>query len=241
MLYAFGFERFGVVVSDLFFVDPRPLPGQESAERGVRLEVRILEPGELKGSIYSARPIEIGQPVWRADLLEAADGPPGSLDRAHHHPAFRGWEPGSRVFDPGLSADPVGWVGAQLADLEGLAERAWPQTRRRPPTQRACATACPRSPRWCANCSAGCRPASSRPLPAASRRRAPGSAGFSLRRTQRRSTVLVLVLALRAERRRAWRPDAGNSRCRRPYPGPASVRASQKHSSGLMLPLRWPV
>ncbi len=124
MLYAFGFERFGVVVSDLFFVDPRPLPGQESAERGVRLEVRILEPGELKGSIYSARPIEIGQPVWRADLLEAADGPPGSLDRAHHHPAFRGWEPGSRVFDPGLSADPVGWVGAQLADLEGLAERA---------------------------------------------------------------------------------------------------------------------
>ncbi len=124
MLYAFGFERFGVVVSDLYFVDPRPLPGQESAERGARLEVRLLEPGDLKGSIYSARPIEVGQPVWRADLLEAADGPPGSLDRAHHHPAFRGWEPGKRVFDPHLSADPVGWVGEQLADLEGLALRS---------------------------------------------------------------------------------------------------------------------
>jgi hypothetical protein len=124
VLYAFGFERIGVVVSDLYFVDPRPLRGQESAERGVRLEVRLLEPAKLKGSIYSARPIEVGQPVWRADLLESADGPPGSLDRAHHHPAFRDWEPGSRVFDPELSADPVKWVGQQLADLEGLAERA---------------------------------------------------------------------------------------------------------------------
>ncbi len=124
MLYAFGFERFGVVVSDLYFVDPRPKRGQESPERGVRLEVRLLVPADLKGSIYSARPIEVGQPVWRADLLESADGPPGTLDRAHHHPAFRGWEPGSRVFDPELTADPVAWVGQQLADLEGLAERA---------------------------------------------------------------------------------------------------------------------
>ena len=83
-----------------------------------------MQAGDLKGSIYSARPIEVGQPVWRADLLEDASGPPGTLDRAHHHPAFRGWEPGRRVFDPQLSADPVGWVGGQLADLEGLAERA---------------------------------------------------------------------------------------------------------------------
>ena len=122
MLYAFGFERFGVVVSDLYFVNPEPLPGEEGAERGVRgAGGGSFEPGDLKGSIYSARPIEVGQPVWRADLLEAADGPPGSLNRAHHHPAFRGWEPGGRVFDPRLSADPVGWVGEQLADLEGLA------------------------------------------------------------------------------------------------------------------------
>jgi hypothetical protein len=124
MLYAFGFSRIGVLASDLYFVDPEPEPGQEGAERGVRLEVRLLERGELRGSRYSAQPIEVAEPVWRADLLEAADGPPGSLNRAHHHPRFRGWEPGHRNFDADLVADPVQWVGDQLSDLDGLLERA---------------------------------------------------------------------------------------------------------------------
>jgi hypothetical protein len=124
MLYAFGFGRIGVLASDLYFVDPEPGPGQEGAERGVRLEVRLLDRGELHGSRYSAQPIEVGQPVWRADLLETADGPPGSLNRAHHHPRFRDWEPGQRNFDTDLKADPVRWVGEQLADLDGLLERA---------------------------------------------------------------------------------------------------------------------
>jgi len=124
VLYAFGFDRIGVVVSDLYFVDPNPRPGQEGAEHGVRLEVRMLDQGELKGSIYSARPIEVGLPVWRADLLEAVDGPAGSLNRAHHHPAFSGWDPGRRVFDKKLTAGPVSWVGEQLSDLGGLLQRA---------------------------------------------------------------------------------------------------------------------
>ena len=123
MLYAFGFERVGVVVGDLYFVNPNQRPGQEGAERGVRLELRMLAPGELKGSIYSARPIEVAKPVWRADLLETVIGPPGSLNRAHHHPRFNGWEPGQRVFDPELSADPVTWVGKQLSDLSEILTR----------------------------------------------------------------------------------------------------------------------
>src|SRR5271165_1721241 len=89
MLQVFGFDRIGVVVGDIYFIDPAPAKGQEGPERGVRLEVRMLEPGELTGSIYSARPISIAEPIWRANLLESADGPPGSLNRAHHHPAMR--------------------------------------------------------------------------------------------------------------------------------------------------------
>ncbi len=45
MLYAFGFERVGVLAGDLYWVDPRPRPGQVGAERGVRLELRVLERG----------------------------------------------------------------------------------------------------------------------------------------------------------------------------------------------------
>jgi hypothetical protein len=119
MLYAFGFDRIGVVVSDLYFVDPDPDPGQEGPEQGVRLEVRIFERGPLKGSIYSAQPLSVDRPIWRADLLESVDAP-GSFDRAHHHPAFTGWDPGPRCFVEALSAGPLQWVGSRLSDLDGL-------------------------------------------------------------------------------------------------------------------------
>jgi hypothetical protein len=123
MLYAFGFERMAVVACDLYFVDPDPEPGQEGAERGVRLEVRMLDRGELRGSIYSAQPVAVGRPIWRVDLLESVDTP-GSFDRTHDHPAFDGWEPGARRFVDELSADPLAWVGARLSDLDALLDQA---------------------------------------------------------------------------------------------------------------------
>jgi hypothetical protein len=124
MLYAFGFERVGVLVGDLYLVDPVPYQGQEGPEHGVRLELRLLTRGELKGSIYSAQPIEAGQPIWRADFLESVAGRPGSFDRTHHHPVFKGWDPTRRVFLRELSADPLGWLGGQLADLDDLVASA---------------------------------------------------------------------------------------------------------------------
>ncbi len=124
MLYAFGFDRVGVVVGDLYFVDPKPGQGQEGPEHGVRLELRLLERGALKGSVYSAQPIEVGQPLWRVDLLESVAGRPGSFDRTHHHPVFTGWEPTSRVFVRELSADPLGWLSGKLADLPDLVATA---------------------------------------------------------------------------------------------------------------------
>jgi hypothetical protein len=123
MLYAFGFERIGVVASDLYFLDPDPIPGQEGAEQGVRVELRHFERGELQGSIYSAQPIAVGRAIWRVDLLESVANP-GTLDRAHHHPRFRGWEPGTRQFVKEMTANPVAWVGKYLSDVEALLETA---------------------------------------------------------------------------------------------------------------------
>jgi hypothetical protein len=122
MLYLFGFDRVGVVVGDLYFVDPEPAKGQEGAEHGVRLELRLMGCGEPRGSIYAATPIAVDQPVWRADILEAVGGRP--FDRTHHHPVFTGWDPGGRVFVRELSADPLGWLGTRLADLDGLLAEA---------------------------------------------------------------------------------------------------------------------
>jgi hypothetical protein len=125
MLQAFVFEKVGVVVGDLYFLDPNPHPGQEGPEHGVRLELRVMDRGELKGSIYSAVPIAAGHPIWRVDLLESVDGKPGSFNRTHHHPRFiENWDPIDRVFERSLSQDPLGWLSAQLADLPGILDRA---------------------------------------------------------------------------------------------------------------------
>ena len=120
MLYTFGFDRIGVLLSDVYVEDPDPDRGGEGAEHGVRLEVRVLDRGEPQGSQYSALTISVGQPIWRVDLLESVKGTPGSFDRTHHHPAFTGWEPGRRQFDRDLSRDPMQYLAVRLSDLPGV-------------------------------------------------------------------------------------------------------------------------
>lgn len=56
VLYVFGFDRTAVVLSDLYLVDPDPIEGQEGPEHGVRLEVRRLSAGELKGAFTRPGP-----------------------------------------------------------------------------------------------------------------------------------------------------------------------------------------
>jgi hypothetical protein len=123
-LWSVAFNELGVVVSDIYFVDPNPHPGNEGAERGVRLELRLFERDDLVGSIYSSVPIRIARPVWRVDLLESVSSAPGSLDRAHHHPRLHSWEPGRRVFVEELSKDPVGWLRGRFAAIEEVLDQA---------------------------------------------------------------------------------------------------------------------
>ncbi|GBG36977.1 hypothetical protein [Mycobacterium montefiorense] len=124
MLAVFGFESMGVVVEDMFFVDPTSNEGQETPERGVRLELRLVDKAEPHGSIYAGIPIAFNRPVWRVDLFGSTGSPPGTLDQAHHHPRFNGWEPGRRNFVPELSADPVAWLAGELADPAAVLARA---------------------------------------------------------------------------------------------------------------------
>ncbi|HUC36680.1 MAG TPA: hypothetical protein VMR97_06110 [Acidimicrobiales bacterium] len=123
MLYLFGFERLGIALSDLYFVDPSAKPGEEGPERGARVELRYLERRRARGSKYASGPILVGRPIWRVDLLESVENP-GTLDRAHVHPVMRRWNPGNRRFEPELTADPLGWLGEQLHHPEELIDAA---------------------------------------------------------------------------------------------------------------------
>lgn len=124
MLITFGFDRLALVAADLYFQHPDPPPGQEGAEHGVRLELRHIEAGGLRGSVYSARPVAVAEPLWRVDLLRSVGTPGTPLDRAHHHPAFTGWDESARVFDEELSTDPFAWLERELSDLPAVLARA---------------------------------------------------------------------------------------------------------------------
>jgi hypothetical protein len=117
MLQAFVFENVAVLV----------MPWSEPAdppERGTRLELRLLEHESRRGSVSAAQRVVIDQPVFRADLFDQVNAPPGNLRSAHFHPDFDGVEPSDRVWSVEIQQDPAGWLARELSDLGRLLERA---------------------------------------------------------------------------------------------------------------------
>ena len=89
MQQAFVFEKVAVLVG------PWHEP-MEPPERGARVEVRLLADEPRRGSRSAAQRLVVDQPVFRADLFDQVDGPPGNLRSAHFHPRFHGVEPCDR-------------------------------------------------------------------------------------------------------------------------------------------------
>src|SRR5260370_39426734 len=86
MLAAFGFEALGVVVGDMYFIDPVPLAGQETPERGVRLELRLVDRADPQGSIYAGVPIAFTRPVWRGGRFRSPTNPARPARPGPHPP-----------------------------------------------------------------------------------------------------------------------------------------------------------
>jgi hypothetical protein len=102
------------------FLDPAVADEPDARERGVRLELRPVATDQI-GSIYASERRTLLPAVCRIDLLESR---PGAADRMHWHPVMHDGEPGDRTFDPAIPADPLGWVAAQLVNIDGLLDQS---------------------------------------------------------------------------------------------------------------------
>jgi len=117
MMHAFVFEKVAVLV----FPWHEPM---EPAERGARVEVRLLADEPRRGSPAAAQRVVIDAPVFRADLFDQVGHPAGNLRSAHFHPTFHGVEPCDRHWRDDIKHDPLGWLSAELGDLPGLLARS---------------------------------------------------------------------------------------------------------------------
>jgi hypothetical protein len=121
MLQAFVFENVAVLV----------FPWHEAGEppeRGTRVEVRLLEHQPPRGSKFAAQRFVIDHPVFRADLFDKVNAPPGNLRSAHFHPNFDGVEPSDRFWRDEVKKDPAGWLATELSDLGKILERGGVET-----------------------------------------------------------------------------------------------------------------
>lgn len=112
MLHAFIFGPIAITVG--YWVQS----GVET-ESGARVEIRRVDHDDLPAApagVAGFRVLPVSQGIWRADLFRNQD------DEIiyHYHPHFEKGDVGERYLDEALTADPVGWVIAQLADLRPL-------------------------------------------------------------------------------------------------------------------------
>lgn len=114
MQVAFVAENVAVLVRHWYEI------GTEDNEHGTRVEIRRVSRPDHIGSESAAQPITLDLPLWRADIFDALDEPPGNLARAHFHPTFEGVEPVDRHWDHALRSDWRDWLTGQLSDLSTL-------------------------------------------------------------------------------------------------------------------------
>ncbi|MEQ3549782.1 hypothetical protein WIS52_04810 [Pseudonocardia nematodicida] len=114
------FGSIAVTGEEIDFQDPAET-GPDVRERGLRIELRMVEPATAAGSVYASTGWAAGPAFCRFDLLESR---PDARDRIHWHPAMTGGEPDDRVFDADLSHDPAGWMRRRLADAGPLLREA---------------------------------------------------------------------------------------------------------------------
>jgi hypothetical protein len=119
VLIVYGFTRVAVVVRRWFEISPEAV-----MEHGARVELRLLTPQEHRGSESAAQRTVVDEAFWRADLFNRLDRPADSFSAAHFHPFFDGDEPSDRVWSTELTADPWGWLAAQLDDVGARLEGA---------------------------------------------------------------------------------------------------------------------
>jgi hypothetical protein len=121
--YILALSRSAVLVRHWFEIDL----ADASMEHGARVELRELVPPPHRGSESAAQLISADRPLWRADLFDRLTDQPGSFGVAHYHPQFDGNEPGDRVWDKNLTADPWRWLHDQMASLgESASGSPWP-------------------------------------------------------------------------------------------------------------------
>jgi hypothetical protein len=113
MIRAFVFSQSAVFVRHWFEIDQ----DDSSMEHGARIELRRLDVQPQRGSGAAAQKYVIDQPLWRVDLFDRLDAPPGNYKVAHYHPSFDGCEPSDREFKVDLTADPLAWVTKRLSDI----------------------------------------------------------------------------------------------------------------------------